>query len=302
MPQDSYIDVEQVLGYEFEPSTFAYDERDVSLYALGVGAAADPLDDSELRFVYEQHPAGMRVLPTFAVTFPFAANNRIFDMPGLKFHPMLLLHGEQVLELKAPLAPRARLTNRACVSQVYDKGSGALILLYAHSYDEDGREVAFNRASIFIRGLGGFGGERGTSRLRRGGPSGVSNAPPERPPDVVHSEKTRPDQALLYRLSGDRNPLHADPSMAAQGGFDRPILHGLCTFGFGGRAVLRHFCDNDPARFKSIKVRFTKHVFPGETLVTEMWHAPDGRVLFQMKAAERDEIVISNAAVMLNEL
>ena len=134
------------------------------------------------------------------------------------------------------------------------------------------------RTSIFIRGLGGFGGERG--------PSGNANVSPERPPDAIHEEKTRPDQALLYRLSGDPNPLHADSGMA--------------TFGFGGRAVLKYYYDNDPARLQSIKVRFTKHVFTGETLVTEMWHEPDKqRVLFQMKVAERDQLVISNAAVEL---
>lgn len=291
---DSYIDVEQVRGYEFEPSVFEYNEHAVSLYALGVGAASDPLDESDLRFVYELHPDGMLVLPTMAVIFPFSAIGTIFNMPGLQFQPMMLLHGEQYLEIKQPLTTHARLTNRAHISNVYDKGSGVLILIDAHSFDEAGNEVAFNQSSIFIRSLGGFGGERGASSS--------ANVPPERPPDAIHKEQTRPDQALLYRLSGDHNPLHADPGMAAQGGFARPILHGLATFGFGGRAVLKHFCDNDPTRLQSIKVRFTKHVFPGETLVTEMWHEPEKqRVLFQMKVAERDEVVISNAAVELKD-
>ena len=134
--------------------------------------------------------------------------------------------------------------------------------------------------------MGGFGGERGTSEK--------VNVPPERAPDATMSEQTSEKQALIYRLSGDINPLHADPAMAAVGNFDRPILHGLCTFGYATRAVLKHFCDNDPARFKSIGVRFSKHVFPGETLVTEMWR--DGsHVTFQTKVKERDEVVLSYA-------
>ncbi len=193
----AYINVEQVRGYEFESTVFEYNENAVSLYALGVGAARDPLDESDLRFVYELHLDGMLVLPTMAVIFPFAANNTIFNMPGLQFHPMLL-HGEQYLEIKRPLTTHARLTNRAHVSNVYDKGSGVLILIDAHSFDEAGNEVAFNQASIFIRGLGGFGCERR--------PSSNANVSPERPPDAIHEEKTRPDQALLYRLSGDPNP------------------------------------------------------------------------------------------------
>ena len=167
------------------------------------------------------------------------------------------------------------------------------MLLDVTSYDETGQELAFNRSSLFIRGLGGFGGERG--------PSGGGPTLPDRAPDATHRQTTTDNQALLYRLSsGDGNPLHADPSFAAAGGFARPILHGLCTFGFAGRAVLRAFAGNDPARFKSIKARFARHVFPGETIVTDMWADDSGRVLFQSKVAERDEIVLSNGVVELN--
>lgn len=288
------INVDQILGYEYKPAGFVYTERDVSLYALSVGAAADPLDADELKFVYELSPH-FTPLPTMAVIFPFVSFWQIMEVPGLTFNPMMLLHGEQYLELKRPLPTAATITNQAHISAVYDKGSGAVIVTDVHCLDENGEEVAFNQSTLFIRGLGGFGGDRGPS-------AGGVNAPPGRAPDAVHTQATRPDQALLYRLSsGDRNPLHADPQMAALGGFERPILHGLCTFGFAGRAVMQHFAANNPARFKSIRVRFSKHFFPGETIITEMWRESNTRIVFQSKAAERDEMVLSNAAVELHE-
>lgn len=278
-------------GFEFAPTTTSYDESDLSLYALSVGAAADPLDASELQFVYELSRDGFKALPTYAVTFPFSLLWQITGVPGLRFNPALLLHGEQYLELKRPLPVKATVTNTARIAGIYDKGSGALVLLDVNTANEQGEAIAYNQVSLFIRGIGGFGGERG--------PSSAGVALPDRAPDAVHRQKTGDNQALLYRLSsGDRNPLHADPAFAAAGGFDRPILHGLCTFGFAGRAVLRHFAGNDPARLRSIRSRFTRHVFPGETIVTEMWASPEGgRVLFQCKVAERDEVVLSNGVV-----
>jgi 3-hydroxyacyl-CoA dehydrogenase/3a,7a,12a-trihydroxy-5b-cholest-24-enoyl-CoA hydratase len=285
------VDVDALLSYQPEPMVVDYTERDVSLYALGVGAPADWRDQDELKFVYERSGAGFVALPTFPVIFP----TRMIDMliggslPGLTFNPMALVHGEQSLELRAPIPTSGRVICKPRISAIYDKGSGALLVIDVPCYDEQGRTIAVNQSSMFIRGIGGFGGERG--------PSSDANLPPDRAPDVIHDEPTLERQALIYRLSGDINPLHADPLMAAFGGFDRPILHGLCTFGFAARAVLKHCCGNDPARFKSIRARFAKPVFPGNTLVTELWQGDGGRVYFRTKVAERDAVVLSNAVV-----
>ena len=289
---DNFIDVNQVLGYEFPLKQFRYDQRDVCLYALGIGAGEDPMNIEELKFVYELSPY-FTPLPTLAVTFPFDAIGSITSVPGMQFNPMMLLHGEQRLELLRPLPIQATLTNRAIIKAVYDKGSGAVIVIEATSLDGHGEPLCRNTSHIFIRGLGGFGGERG--------PSGAKNVPPDRAPDVVVRQKTRENQALLYRLAGDPNPLHADLAMAAWGNFPRPILRGLCTCGFAGRAVLAQFAGNEPKRVQSLECRFTRHVFPGETLVTEMWQVEAGRVLFQVRVEERNEVVIANAAAAISE-
>ncbi len=286
--------INQIIGFEFPPVLFNYTERDACLYALGVGAPNDWLDQDELQFVYELSGKGFKALPTFAVLYPskmidVLVGGRIGDV---EFNPMMIVHGEQHLEIKSPVPTAATITCRPRVSQIYDKGSGMVIVTDTPCYDEQGREIAVNQSSMFIRGMGGFGGDRG--------PSGEANTPPDRQPDAIHTQATLPQQALLYRLSGDINPLHADPMMAAIGGFDRPILHGLCTFGLAGRAVLKHFCNNDPSRFRSIKVRFSRHVFPGETLITEMWKVSDTQVVFRTTVAERHEAVLTQAVVELN--
>ena len=285
------IDLDKVLGYEFQPMTSQYDEKDASLYALAIGAAADAVDVDELKFVYEISTK-FQTIPLFAVTFISETLMRILDIDGLDFNPMMLLHGEHYLEIKRPLPPKSALHHHAQIVDVFDKGKGALLIIEVRTAGYDGRDLALNRLSIFIRGLTGFGGERGAAN---------EYILPDRAPDGVITEKTAVNQALQYRLaSGDRNPLHADPAMAALGGFDRPILHGLCTYGYAGRAVLKQYGGNDGEKFKSINGRFSKHVFPGETITTEMWQESPTRILFQSKAAERDVVVLSNGIVELN--
>ncbi len=286
--------VNAVIGREMPAMTYRYSTRDVSLYALGVGAPADWLDPKELQFVYELSADGFKVLPSFGVIYTSQMIDDIVagDIAGIKFNPMMLVHGEQYLEIKKPLPTAGTITSTPQITNIYDKGSGMVIVTTVTSRDETGAVVCVGEASMFIRGLGGYGGDRG--------PSGNINLPPERQPDKVHEEKTLEKQALIYRLSGDINPLHADPAMAAIGNFEKPILHGLCTFGFAVRAVLKHFADNDPAKFKSVRVRFSKHVFPGDTLITEMWRESPTEIIFQTKVKERDVVALSNAKIELN--
>ncbi|MBM4381252.1 MAG: SCP2 sterol-binding domain-containing protein, partial [Deltaproteobacteria bacterium] len=292
---NEFIDADLALGMEMPPIESRYDERDLSLYALGVGAGRQPMDEKELHQVYERNSEGFWPLPTYGV---IPAVNAILgalaegkSIPGLNYGLDRVLHGEQYMELTRPLPPAAKLRHQGKVSEIWDKGRHALVVFHVDSFDADSGELLVkNDLSLVIRGAGGWGGERFPS---------TDVTYPDRAPDAVVTEKTDASQALLYRLSGDWNPLHVDPEFAKAFGFERPILHGLCTFGFVGRAVVNAVMNGDPRRFKSIKVRFVDSVFPGETIRTEIWKESAGRVLVRASVVERNKVVLSNAAVEL---
>ncbi len=299
---NQFIDVDAALGYQFPEMQSRYDERDLAMYALGIGAAENPLDDKELSLVYEMHGQGMRGFPTYGV---IPAVNCILQMgkegktaPGMSYGLDRILHGEQYLEVYGPLPLKAKLKHAARIKEIWDKGSdggkkgGAVVVTAIDSFDESGERLFRNETSTFVRGAGGWGGDRG--------PDAPVNVPPDRAPDAVVEQKVGQNQALLYRLSGDWNPLHADPSFAKAFGYERPILHGLCTFGYAARHVLSRFAPSGDVRyFRSIKVRFVEPVVPGETLVTEMWRESDQRILFRVSSKERGKVVVSNAAIEL---
>ncbi|MCU1452717.1 MAG: htdY [Acidimicrobiales bacterium] len=259
------------VGATGEPVTHAWTSTDAILYALGVGAgAADPFD--ELEFTTENsNGVEQQVLPTMAVVLG-AGGGSAFGSIG-SFNPAMLVHGEQAITLHRPIPVQGEVSTVGQIIGIYDKGKGAVVESKAVSTDVATGEPLFtNVSSVFIRGEGGWGGDRG--------PSGPRNVPADRAPDHEVTYQTRTDQALLYRLSGDRNPLHSDPTFAAMGGFDRPILHGLCTYGFTGRALLHALCDGDPTRFTGLEGRFTSPVMPGEPLTVRMWTG-DGEAVFQ---------------------
>jgi 3-hydroxyacyl-CoA dehydrogenase/3a,7a,12a-trihydroxy-5b-cholest-24-enoyl-CoA hydratase len=282
--------VHAAIGQTMPAILYDFDERDTILYALGVGAPLNPFDKTDLKYVYELHPA-FCALPTMPVIYSSKMIDDIVsgNIAGIEFNPMMLVHGEQAIELHKQPPAGGKIRCVPQIRNIYDKGSGMLIVTDVTCFNEQDDTIAVTTSSMFIRGLGDFGGERGSSD---------KITIPEREPDVTHEEATLDRQALLYRLSGDINPLHADPDMAAVGNFKRPILHGLSTYGFAARTVLRHFADNDPARFKSMSARFSAEVYPGETLVTDMWDTDDG-VVFQTRAKERDAIVLNNARVIV---
>jgi acyl dehydratase len=281
------INVDKVLGATLYPAPWEWDADRVMLYHLGLGAGVPATDPGELAYTYEPQ---LKVLPSFGVLPAFPALMGMIGLEGMSINPMMLLHGEQDLVLHRPLPVAAKVTTQGRVTDVFDKGKGAVVIVEAETRSEGGDLLCTNRFSSFIRGEGGFGGESGP-------PPG--NEPPDRAPDDVVESPTLPQQALLYRLSGDKNPLHADPAMAALGGFDRPILHGLCSFGIACKAVVDHALKGDVTKVARYQVRFSGVVFPGETLVTSMWNEAD-RIYLSTRTKERDTPVITNAAITIN--
>ncbi len=268
-----------LVGVPGEPQERSWTSTDALLYAIGVGAGlGDPLQ--ELEFTTENSEGvQQRVLPTFGVLISQARTARRLG----DFDRAMLVHADQYVELHKPLPVDGTVRASSTVAGIYDKGSGALVVSESTATDAvTGEPLATTRSGVFIRGEGGFGGERGGSQ---------SWHVPDRAPDRKVVQQTRPEQALLYRLSGDRNPLHADPKFAARGGFSRPILHGLCTYGFAGRALLHELCASDPARFGSMYGRFSRPVLPGESLVTSIWLGEEpGNALF--RTAKEDGTVV----------
>jgi len=279
--------IQEAVKKEGPPTEYSFTDRDTILYNLGVGAKS-----TDLKYVFEG-AEDFQVLPTFGVIPPFNAEMPFdYDTIVPNFNPMMLLHGEQYLEVrKWPLPTAAQLSSKARLLEVVDKGSAAILKSgVTTTLAETGEEVFYNEMTVFLRGCGGFGGpKRGADR----GPATAPNAVPKRHPDVIVEAKTSEDQAAIYRLSGDYNPLHVDPAFAKMGGFKAPILHGLCTFGFAGKAVYERF-----GAFKNIKVRFAGPVIPGQTLVTEMWR-DGGKVTFQVKVKETGKLCIAGAAAEL---
>ena len=256
------------VGTTSEPSERSWDHKDALLYALGVGAGALDPTGFELDLTTENSDGvSQRVLPTFTTIVGQGGGARasIGD-----FDPAMLVHGEQAIRLHGEIPTAGTVSTTTRVAGMYDKGSAGLVVLESESRHAATGEPAFtNRTALFIRGAGGFGGPRNPEGDEE---SALAAEPlPGREPDEVVTYATRPDQALLYRLSGDRNPLHSDPTFAKRAGFDRPILHGLCTYGFTGRALLHTVCGSDPARFGAMRARFSKPTMPGDTLTVSVW-------------------------------
>jgi acyl dehydratase len=268
------------VGTVADPVEVSWTTKDCLLYAVGVGAGSE-----ELAFTTE-NTSGIeqQVLPTFAVIIGVGGG----AMASIgSFNFAMLVHGEEGIELHRPIPVEGKIKVTSKVTGIYDKGSAAVVAMEAESVDAATGEPMFTtRMSAFIRGEGGWGGDRG--------PSGPRHVAPEREPDRVVTYETSKDQALVYRLSGDRNPLHSDPSFAKLGGFDRPILHGLCTYGFTGRALLHSLCGSDPSRFRSMDGRFSRPVYPGDALTVKMWMTDtDGEAIYRTET-QRGEVVIDS--------
>ena len=251
--------------------------KDTLLYAVGIGAGRDDLAFTTENSVGIEH----QVYPTFAVVAGLEGTE--LDRTALghigSFDPALLVHGTQAVTLYRPIPADGAATSQDRIVALYDKGKAAVVVVRTETASADGSRLWSLESSAYIRGAGGWGGDRG--------PSGPRNEPPDRAPDDEVTMTVSPDQAFVYRLSGDRNPLHTDPAFAAKGGFDRPILHGLCTFGFTGRALLRALCQDKVERLEHIEGRFSAPVWPGETLTVRCWRVAGGQAVFTTAVGDR---------------
>jgi acyl dehydratase len=273
------IDPAHLLAMPPIPARQAWSVRDTMIYALGIGA-------SELDFVYED---GLKPLPMMCCVLGYPGF--IWQKPEFGMTWQKIVHAEQAIEIHGAVPVEGTITADTIVERIVDKGAakGALITTSRRILDGDGNHFATVRSTSIARGDGGFGGD--------------SSAPPptampdDRAPDITLSLPTADTQALLYRLSGDYNPLHIDPAVARTGGFERPILHGMCTYGVAGRALIASLCANDPTRLVSMACRFSAPVYPGETIRTEIWNDASGKARFRARVEERDVIVLNNGSV-----
>jgi acyl dehydratase len=278
------------VGAETGPTEGYWTSKDCLLYALGVGAGT-----ADLQFTTENSEGvTQQVLPTFACVAAAPERIRSHGPSGFgrvgTYDPTMMVHGEQGITLHRPLPTDAEFVSTGKITGIYDKGSGAVIASESRTVEKGTGDPLFTtRTALFVRGEGGFGGDRGPSAVK---------LDLTRPPDYVVTYSTRPGQALLYRLSGDRNPLHADPSFAKRGGFPGPILHGLCSFGFTGRALLEVLCDNDPSGFLSMDARFSKPVVPGDDLTVSIWREGD-RALFRTERAPGEVVIDSGVCTFV---
>jgi acyl dehydratase len=253
--------------------------KDVALYNIGIGAY-------DLKYTFESFKEGLKLVPSFAVVPPLPL--LIQSVGKMGANPFTLLHGEQTVIIKQPNLPvKADVISEGKVTDVYDKGKGALFLLKTTTKTTAGEELFDNIFTLFCRGEGGFGGPNSPE---------VGNEPLTREPDVVFTESTYPIQNLIYRLSGDINPLHIDPGFAKMGGFAKPILHGLCSYGYVCRAVIKNILNDDPTRVREYFVRFRGVVYPGDTLTTKIWKVEEGKVIMEAKTQD-DRVVIANASI-----
>jgi acyl dehydratase len=283
------LDRERLLSATFPEPVHLYTEKDAMLYALGIGLGSDPLDEGQLRFVYEKN---LVAFPTLAVVL--ALPGPIFAAPQFGVTMPMVVHGETALTLHKPLMPKGKVRSRSKVNEVIDKGEGRGALLYTERSildDTTGELIASIKSTAFARADGGFGGPSGPLR--------EPHALPDAPPDQVVEMPSLPQAALIYRLSGDYNPLHADPEFAKKVKFPRPIFHGLGTYGIAAHAVLKTYCNYEARRMKAFDARFSAPVFPGETITVEMWKR-DNAVYFRAFVKARDAKVLDNGRALLN--
>jgi len=297
MEKPKQVVPEKVIGYNAGSETSEFSFRDCIIYAFGIGFSRDPMNLDDLYYTNEHKDDEFKVFPTNCTTIANGSKflESMLECPGLpEFNPMNLLHGEQECHFYKPLRVGQKYQNEAHLSDVADKKKGALLESTGISYEinEDGKkgEIACKNISrVFIRQIGGFGFP--------GKNKATAWVKPKSQPNKVAIQKTDPNQAIVYRLAGDFNPLHIDPDMAAMGGFDKPILHGLCFFGVSAKLVVENICGGNQDLLKSIKTRFTGHVFPGETLEISMW--VDGtNVIFETKTVERGLPVVQGSVVL----